>query len=80
VSRSVSVAQLATLYLDLSERRRWDNEFVRSMSLGEVSDSISVEYLAFGSVMGGLVSGRDYVDVRAIGEDNDKKQARAYWG
>ncbi len=68
------------------ERRRWDPELQPgSRVLHEVSKTVNLVFSAHGSVLGGVVSGRDYVDVCATdikvsATDEKKNLARAFWG
>lgn len=81
-SKALTGPQLARMFIDLKERRKWDPETQpTSMILGEISKTCELQYVAHGTVMGGLVSARDYVDVKMTDEKKEWRTLyRAIWG
>lgn len=75
-----TVRQIAQAAFALEERRRWDHELSRSSRvLEQLTDSCVVEYVTNADgALGGLVSGREYVDVRTM--EARGSNGRVWWG
>merc|ERR1711991_654561 len=80
VCTSATPAQLAEVCFAINERRRWDSELTKeTRTLDVLEQNRSVfEYEARGASMGGVVSGRGYVDLR--GQRHSKGHAEVFWG
>lgn len=76
---SASPEQLAQIAFDMEHRRKWDLELTReTRTMDKLSEDTVFEYEARGSSMGGVVSGRGFVDIR--GRAVKSGEARVYWG
>lgn len=79
IRTSASLKQVVQIIFSPEERRKWDLELSKHSTLLEVAPNIALEWSVFASTMGGLVSGRDYVDVRSY-QVEANKWARVWWG
>ena len=82
LSTTASLAELADICFSFQHRRRWDSELSKECRIMSPLDSdpnaTQLEYEARGPSMGGVVSGRGYVDLR--GKSVEAEQAIVYWG
>jgi hypothetical protein len=77
---AATLKDLAAMAFELDHRRKWDAELTReTRTIEALADDAVLEYEARGSSMGGVVSGRGYVDLRGR-QLVDKSEARVYWG
>ena len=65
VKSNITLQQFCHLCFDLQERRKWDGELTeKCKTIEQLDKNATLDLIVYNSVLGGLVTGRTYVDVR----------------
>jgi len=65
------VADVYNLIVDVSQRQAWDNVVQTYKAIAQLNSEVDLTYCTTGSMLGGLIGARDYLDIRVSRKRDD---------